>query len=210
MTTNEVDLNIAYQADCSYYQVKDIQKLNIDRNLNIFHTNINGLETKFKNLHEFISSTSSKMDIIAITETSQKDDNLILKTDIEGYVNCSKSSNLIKGGTALYINDKFDSFERMDLKIQNDNFETTWVEIVNKLCRNIVVASIYRHPRYNFTYFFSYLEKSLHILTKENKEILLCGDFNVDLLQIETNNSYKQFYDMLCSYVLLPKIIQPT
>ena len=84
------------------------------------------------------------------------------------------------------------------------------VEIVNKLSRNIVVASIYRHPRYNFTDFFSSLEKSLHILTKENKEIYLCGDFNIDLLQIETNNSYKQFYDMLCSYGFLPKIIQPT
>ena len=72
------------------------------------------------------------MDIIAITETLQKDDNLILKTDIEGYVNCLTPSNLSKGGTALYINDKFDSIERMYLKIQNDNFETTWVEIVNK------------------------------------------------------------------------------
>ena len=54
---------------------------------------------------------------------------------------------------------KFDSFERMDLKIQNDNFETTWVEIVNKLSKNIVVASIFRHPRYNFAEFFAYLEK---------------------------------------------------
>ena len=66
-------------------------------------------------------STSSKMDIIAITETSQNDVNFILKTDIEGYVNCS-TPNLSKGGTALFIIDKFDSFERMDLKIQNDNF----------------------------------------------------------------------------------------
>ena len=179
--------------------------------MNIFHTNINGLETKFDNLHEFISNTSSKMDIIAITETSQKnDESFILKTDIEGYVNCSTPSNISKGGTALYINDKFDSFERMDLKIQNDNFETTWVEIVNKLSKNIVVASIYRHPRYNFAEFFAYLEKSLNILTKENKEIYLCGDFNIDLLQIETINSYQQFYDMLCSYGFLPKIIQPT
>ena len=156
--------------------------------MNIFHTNINGLETKLDNLHEFISNTSSKMDIIAITETSQKnDESFILKTDIEGYVNCS-TPNISKGGTSLYINDKFDSFERMDLKIQNNNFETTWVEIVNKLSKNIVVASIYRHPRYNFAEFFAYLEKSLNILTKENKEI----------------------YVMLCSYGFLPKIIQPT
>ena len=35
------------------------------------------------------------MDIIAITETSQKND------DIEGYVNFSTTTNLGKGGTAL-------------------------------------------------------------------------------------------------------------
>ena len=38
MQSNEVDLNMAYQAERSYY-IK-IQKLNIDRKLNIFYTNI--------------------------------------------------------------------------------------------------------------------------------------------------------------------------
>ena len=164
-----------------------------------------------ENLHEFLTSMSSKMDILAITETSQRnDDNFIINTDIEGYVNSSTPSNLSKGGTALYINDKFDSFERTDIKIQNDSYESTWVEITNKLSRNIVVASIYRHPRYNLSEFISYLEKCLNTLTKENKEIYLCGDFNIDLLQIETNNHNQQFYNMLCSYGFLPKIIQPT
>ena len=74
MQANEVDLNMVFQADCSYYKVQGIQKLKIDRNLNIFHTNINGLETKMDNLHEFLSSTASKMDIVAITETSQKNE----------------------------------------------------------------------------------------------------------------------------------------
>ena len=72
MQANDVDLNMAYQADCSCHKVKEIQKLKLDRNLNIFHTNINRLETKMDNLQEFLSSTASKMDIVAITETSKK------------------------------------------------------------------------------------------------------------------------------------------
>ena len=82
--------------------------------------------------------------------------------------------------------------------------------MINKLSRNIVVAGIYRHPRYNLTEFTPYLEKCQNNFIKENKEIYLCGDFNIDLLQIEPNNNYQQFYDMLCSYGFLPKIIQPT
>ena len=38
---NEVDLNLAYQADCTYYKVGDLQRINLKKNLNIFHTNIN-------------------------------------------------------------------------------------------------------------------------------------------------------------------------
>ena len=47
-------------------------------------------------------------------------------------------------------------------------------------------------------------------LTKENKEIYICGDFNIDLLKIENNHIYQQFYNLLCSFGFLPKIIQPT
>ena len=72
--SNDVDLNLAFQNDCSYYSVNEISKLNLNNNLNIFHTYINGHESKFDNLHEFLSSTYSKMDIIAITETTQKND----------------------------------------------------------------------------------------------------------------------------------------
>ena len=45
---------------------------------------------------------------------------------------------------------------------------------------------------------------------KENKEIYLCGDFNIDLLKIEDNQNYQLFYNMPCSFGFLPKIIQPT
>ena len=69
----DIDINMAFQTDCKYYSVNDTQKLNNNKSLNIFHTNINSLEAKFDNLHEFISNTSTNFDILAITETSQKD-----------------------------------------------------------------------------------------------------------------------------------------
>ena len=84
--SNDVDLNLAFQNDCSYYSLNELSKLNLNNNLNIFHTNINGLESKFDNLYEFLSITYSKMDIIAITETSQKNnENFKSNIDILGY-----------------------------------------------------------------------------------------------------------------------------
>ena len=43
---------------CKYYSVEEYQKLPENNNMNIFHTNINGLESKLDNLHEFISGTT--------------------------------------------------------------------------------------------------------------------------------------------------------
>ena len=172
--SNEVDLNLAYQNNCSYYSVNDFYDLNIKNNLNIFHTNINGLESKFDNLHKFLSNTQSKMDIIAITETSQKNnENFITNVTIDGYASYYTPSNSNKGGTALYVNEKFNFIERKDLSAQNDDYESVWVEIKNKLSKNIVTGCIYRHPRYNFKDFMHYLENCLIKLTKENKEIYI-------------------------------------
>ena len=52
-----------------------------------------------------------------------------------------------------------------------------------------------------------YLGNCLKILKNENKEI--CGDFNIDLLKIETVGLYQDYYNLLCSFGLLPHI-QPT
>ena len=103
--------------------------------------------------------------------------------------------------------------ERTYLNTTNDEYESIWIEINNEKSKNIVCGSIYRHPRNNndhFKNFLQYLESSLNKLIKENKEIYLCGDFNIDLLKIEEISNYKNFYKLMSSYGLLPQIIQPT
>ena len=150
------------------------------------------------------------MDIIALTETSLKNnENFKSNIDIEGYETYCTPSYSSKGGTAIYVNKKFNNIERKDLKALNEDYESVWVEIKNKFSKN-VTGCIYRHPRYNFKEIMCYLENCLTKLTKENKEIYLCGDFNIDLLKIDNNQNYQQFYNMLCSFGFLHKIIQPT
>ena len=47
------------------------------------------------------------------------------------------------------------------------------------------MVSIYRHPHNNFDEFYKYFEMCLGSLAKENKEVYICGDFNLDLLKID-------------------------
>ena len=48
---NEPDYNLPVRTNCKYYMINEVQKLKTSLNLNIFHTSINGLESKFDNLH---------------------------------------------------------------------------------------------------------------------------------------------------------------
>ena len=74
----------------------------------------------------------------------------------------------------------------------------------------IKFGCIYRHPDQNMNAFIQYLGNCLKIVNKENKEIYICGDFNFDLLKIESVSLYQEYYNLLCSFGFLPHIIQPT
>ena len=66
-----------------YHSVSDFHKLQKQSNFNIFHSNINGLEGKFENLHQFLGEGKTAMDVIAITETTEdKVHSFINKVDI--------------------------------------------------------------------------------------------------------------------------------
>ena len=90
------------------------------------------------------------MDIVAITETSEKEDlGFLNNIEIEGYEFYHTASKKSKGGTAIYVNKMYHTVERCDLNINDTEFGTTWIEIKNKNSKNIVCGNIYRHPHNN-------------------------------------------------------------
>ena len=74
---------------------------------------------------------------------------------------------------------------RSDLNIYKKNeFESTFIEIVNPRKSNIIVRVINRHPFMDLADFnCNYLNKLLEN-TSQQKSIFLLGDFNVNLLII--------------------------
>ena len=103
--------------------------------------------------------------------------------------------------------------EQLDIKVQHDHYETVWVELKNKKSKNVICGSLYRHPHDSidvYSDFLNYLEFCISKISKENKIIYLCGDFNSDLLKYDSSNNYKKFYDLLSSYGIFPMILLPT
>ena len=126
------------------------------------------------------------------------------------HVQCETESN--KGGTLMYISNRLNFEHRLDLQIYKaKELESNFIEVNNPKGKNYLVGCIYRHPSMNQidflqNYFVGLLEK----INNENKQIILMGDFNFDLLNHEKDPHTETFLDMITSSSLMPLILKPT
>ena len=89
--------------------------------------------------------------------------------------------------------------------------ESVFIEIIQKNYKNMIVGCIYRHPcmqhnEFNEKYLKPFSEK----LVSENKEVILLGDFNIDLLKCDSDENVSDFLDVIYSSNLVPNITCPT
>ena len=116
-----------------------------------------------------------------------------------------------KGGTLSYLDKNLKYKLRKDLNIYHKGMiESTFVEIINKNEKNMVAGCIYKHPKQTIPDFLdNRLLPLLEKLSNENKQILIMGDFNINLLNYKNKNT-ANFLDTVFSYSYLPFINTPT
>ena len=131
-----IDENILNLTNCKYYTVSEFHNSIAGNNLNIFHNNINGPETKFENLHQFLSNASTKFDIVAVTETmrSKVNEEFYTNINLEGYANFSTATNTNEGGI-IYTKSPFDVTERLELNICHDLYESSGSKLKIKIVK---------------------------------------------------------------------------
>ena len=127
------------------------------------------------------------------------------------YAHCCQLASC--GGALLYINKDINFKIRNDLKIYKyKELESVFIEIINRKGKNTIVGCIYRHPCMEVTEFNDvFLQNILEKLSYENKEIIIMGDFNIDILKYDTNSDSATFLDNMCrrTYIISPTRITP-
>ena len=175
---------------------------------------VNSLQFHLDELETFLANFPVDFQVLGITESRLKEANppatniLLPRFNYEHMP--KKSTN---GGALLYIKNGINYKLRPDLNINKDKeLESIFIEIITKNSKNIIVGCIYRHPCMHPQEFNSLFLKSLtNKLSKEsNKEIILLGDFNIDLIKTNTNNNASEFLDRIYSSYLIPHITSPT
>ena len=175
--------------------------------------NISSLCRNFDDLHTLLSEINLKFDIIGITETRLKKNSIRnINIDLKGYTIEHTPTEANCGDALLYINNTFNYTVRNDLRIyQKKETESIFIEIINPKGKNIIVGCIYRHPSLNPTEFVDiHIQELLQKMSKEDKTIVLLGDFNIDLLKYDTNKDSTAFLDLMYTNFLLPYVTTPT
>lgn len=95
---------------------------------------------------------------------------------------------------------------KTELNIEK-HFECTAMEIESVVYGHVIVVCLYRAPCGNFRVFVENLTKVLHLL-KTKKNIIVCGDFNVNFLSVDTDAS--TLIDLFMSFGLSMMIQGPT
>ena len=228
---NRAHMNILTGNDSAYSEI--CQELGIDSKyhnemqfctslsksgLNIASLNIRSLPKHFISLKQLIDSAADQdkfIDIIGLQETNNFYDD---KYHIDGYTLLSNTRQGRKGGgTALYVNKNFVSSELKFAEsfIQN-LLEATITKIEIPKFGKIIVANIYHPPsqprvapQEHFQNFTEALTSLLDKISDFQLPIIIMGDFNVNLLNGNSENA-TLFLDTMVTFGHIPYITRAT
>ena len=121
-------------------------------------------------------------------------------------------SSSTKGGLAMYVNNQF-SFKIIKLSICNTNWEAQVIKIYGGgLNKEILICNIYRPPKdlnADYRQFIEEFSKFTDSIGEKN-EVIITGDFNINLLKIYERELFSEFLDTLVTHSFIPKITFPT
>ena len=207
-----------------YYELDELCKLidETENNLSLIYANSWSLlknNSEYQSLFDYVCSHKQfKFDVMCFVETwlSQENSNL---AQFEGYNHIMKLKPITHrgGGLSIFINENLQYKQRCDLIFENHNpshYDCLFIEIVTEGSKdaNTVIGLVYRSPSHNNEgEFVSSLERVLSKLSQEKqKEIIILGDFNMDLLKANNNRSTTYLLDMIMNFHFTPKITVPT
>ena len=202
---------------CKYYNSRQLKELISDKNngkgLFLLHLNISSLPFHIDEFTNLLSELNSNCKIIGITETRlTTKKHPVNSIEIPNYSIEHTPTESDKGGALLYISKEINYKTRNDLKIYKEKLlESKFIEVLSGSNKNTIVGCIYKHPGLTTQDFNShFLQPLIDKLAIENKNIVLLGDFNVDVLHYGSNNPTREFLDLMFSASLTSQITIPT
>jgi len=200
-------------SSCRYLTTDELASIGVSKgSLTITQLNIRSLKKNFEHLKSYLNTFNTSPQVIMLSETWLKEEEEKFY-ELPGYTFISlPRQNKIGGGVAIYISNKLSFKTRADLKTDlTDECEYIAVEVSHSKNNSIILISMYRPPNTDLAKFNLKFNRLLEIISLETrKNIIVAGDFNIDLLKYEQHQNTEQFLNCLHTNTLLPTITRPT
>ena len=203
-----------------YYTTNDVTNLLNSKNnsISIYSLNCQSLQSKFDQLNIYVQTfkdADNPFSIICLQESWLKLNHDISLLEIDGYSFIHvPSSCSTHGGVAMYIRNDIE-YSILNINGRNDIWDALFIEIsinMEDKERKIIIGNIYRPPRNNVDNYKVFINDLDQLLTSfsNSKDVVLVGDYNIDLLKINENSHIKDYFDTIISNSFIPKITMPT
>ena len=202
-----------YANSIQYFDVDRFNSMNNNNlDLKILHLNIRSLGSNMQDLCALLSMLSCRFDAICITESWLNDHTEPLY-GIPGYraYHSLRPVGLRGGGISVFISQGFQATEVRGSRISNQTIESLFINVnqpgANK---SFILGTVYKPPSSDCVAFTDSLCNLIGGLSLRSTELILCGDFNLDLFAVDTHVPTAEFVHRLFSLSLTPIISKPT
>ena len=168
----------------------------------LIHFNIRSLQKYIDELATYLAGFKSQPEIVAISETKLREGNIDRNSDLEGYSFVHSDGKTCAGGVGICIKNTLKYSVNLHSKIVLTNAEHLWIDILDdKVPSSIGV--VYKHPDDSTAGMIDKFTDELNelfISLNNSKNPFYClGDFNVNLMNISSNNAVRRYANMLIS-----------
>ena len=157
---------------------------------------------------ENFRNNSCEIGAICLQETWLSNDSNISLLQIDGFTLISQDG----GGISIYLNNKYD-YKILSISNVSNVWEGQFIEINGNTIKEIILGNIYRPPRDTIENYKTFVDELTPILThlqKSKSEVIIAGDFNIDLLKSKEKYEFSEYFDMISAQGFFPRITLPT
>ena len=158
------------------------------------------MSKNFESFREFLDSLCFTFSAICLSETW-----------ITNYVSLHQTRKNHRGGWLyIFLLESLSYKVRDDLAVNSSAIECLCVEVFNKNSKSIVLNLAYRPPNGDPNEIENHFKNILSKREITNKELVLVGDFNINVLDFNESKMVQNFVNLMFRHGLIPIVDEAT
>ena len=164
------------------------------------------MNKNFESFKEFSSIINFKFRIVCFSETWVDDISFSKNSNFQlsSYKFLHQTGKSHKGGgVCVFVHESLSFKLREDLSINCDAIQPLSIEISSTKSKNIILNTIYRPPNGDMKQCAIHFKDMFSKNDKNPKNIVLAGDFKINVLDFETNKKVQDFLNLIFCYNMI-------